>query len=52
MKKGQMMTKKADVEELTCGFPMLKNCGGFELMRCITNCRIPNIQHGYKIIEK
>ena len=22
-----------------CGFPKLKNCGGFELMHCVANCR-------------
>ena len=22
------------------GFPQLKNCGGFELLRCVSNCRV------------
>ena len=29
-----------DEEEFTLGFPKLKDCGGFELMRCIPNCRV------------
>ena len=24
----------------TAGYPQLKNCGGFELLRCIPNCKI------------
>ncbi|CAB3983996.1 leucine-rich repeat-containing DDB_G0290503 isoform X1, partial [Paramuricea clavata] len=47
--------EKAVVEKITCsdkvnsdtdetvGFPKLKNCGGFELMNCISNCRNLNI---------
>ena len=31
----QLDAKTGDV----CGFPKLKNCGGFELMHCVANCR-------------
>jgi hypothetical protein len=31
----ELDAKTSDV----CGFPKLKNCGGFELMHCVANCR-------------
>ena len=27
-------------DQNTMGFPQLKNCGGFELLRCVSNCRV------------
>ena len=27
-------------DQNTIGFPQLKNCGGFELLRCVSNCRV------------
>ena len=39
---GKLMAddQENDEEELALGFPKLKDCGGFELMRCIPNCRV------------
>ena len=27
-------------EELTSGYPQLQDCGGFDLMKCIPNCKV------------
>ena len=29
-----------DEEEHSKGYPKLNNCGGFELIHCIANCRV------------
>ena len=33
------LTETAESDE-TAGYPQLKNCGGFELLRCIPNCKV------------
>ena len=33
------LTGKVESDE-TAGYPQLKNCAGFELLRCIPNCKV------------
>ena len=36
---GKITSETQDAAGFSIGFPQLKTCGGFELMRCATNCR-------------
>ena len=36
----KLTSSELDEDKNTIGFPQLKNCGGFELLQCVSNCRV------------
>ena len=49
MKK--ITSAESDSNEIT-GFPTLRDCGGFELMRCVANCREPVLIEGSWVVRE